>query len=362
MYPYLQNAMKKDGKIVGIPVWIYADTMSIDPGLWKRMGGTDEELPKTWDQFLDWLPTLQERLEANDGRLTDYYITQTEMRYSMVQSILHTYQMQADRKGETPVFNSPRLLELLKRVHEYDFGALGIPEKYIEPQNDSDVWSKQTLLQVNAYRGINNYDYSIPMPLTLNEEDEAFIPVSLYVAFVNPYSTHPEEAKEMLSLITKNQDMDMQYALFTDKTEPIRDPHYEENKKWQDEYLAEMKEALEKAEGEEKAEAEENLRQAEKNIEESERYSWRMSPQNIELYQKYQPLFLVNENAFLYGIIVGRDDPEGMTIMYSLYDYDLSAYEDVINPEDIPKVETVSVEEALGMLDKKIQMMHMEGN
>ena len=181
------------------------------------------------------------------------------------------------------------------------------------------------------------------LPLSFNEGEEPVVPVSLYVAIINPFSEHPEEAKEFLALLLKNLDNGTQYTLFTDKTEPIEN---EGSKEWYDsgvESIETIKEMLETAEGSSKEELEEALKNDEQSLVYAELERWLISPDDIKEYQKCIPYMKALDYFFLYDIFDSSDIEE------------LREQYDNIFGEG-------NVEEVLNMIDKKITTSRKEGN
>ena len=351
MYPYLRDAMKKNGKIIGVPVSLSGEGFGLNKHVFNELKLTEEELPKTWDQLLDWLPVMYARLEGTDFTLVDSYMDSWSFRFQMIRMILNQYQVWMDSKGESYDFNTPLLKNLLQRVNDLDCEALGIKEEVdYEAMNADSYVYHEALLSNSSLYGISSYSYTMILPLGFDEESR-LLPISVDVAFVNPYSEHPEEAKDYLKTVLKKMENNMQYVFFTDKTEPVPSPYAEESQKYYDEYIAEMKKKLEKAEGEEKAELEEELRTTEKQYEENkEDMLWSISSRMIESYQKDMPLFTVEEYSLFNELYNSEDDKESRKLMSGLFNYG--------GDEE----EKISIEEALSLLDTKIQMKRREGN
>lgn len=350
LFPFVQNAVKKNGKIIAVPVSMSGDAFAIPRYVFNELKMTEEELPKTWDQFLDWLPTLPARLEGTDYRLVSDYMGGSQLRMQLIQSILNQYQVMMDSKGEICDFNTPMLKDLLKRVTDLDTEALGLKEEINFEEMDENYVYHESLLNLYGISGVNDYSYSVILPLGFDEESR-MMPVNLEVAFINPYTEHPEEAKEYLRTVLQKLDSGTQYSFFTDKTEPVPSPYAEENIKYQNQYVEELKKQLEKAEGEVKAELEENLREAEKSWEENkEEIMWSITPRMIEGYRKDLPLYMIQDYSLFNDLYSSEDDKEARKIMNGLFRFRGEGEEEV------------SIEEALSLLDKKIQMKRKEGN
>ena len=354
MYPYLQDAVKKDGKVIAVPMSLSSESFCLNREVWKKIGGTDEMLPKTWTQFLDWVVTLPKMLEGSDYLMTDVYTSQYGFRAGIVQAILNQYQVEMDAQGENYNFNTPLLNDLLKRVEEFDYAALGLPEEVdYEALNMSNEWH-ESLLDTYGFNGYSSYSQSVPLSLSLAEDRDPVVPVSIYAAFVNPYSEHPEEAKELLALIMKNQDVYTQYTLYADRTEPIERSDADESRANHEKYIEDMKKWMEEADDEYKAMVEESIRQEEKEWEENQRWLWTIHQDDIDTYLKLSPLFRVQTYNIFNDLWGTDEDKERDKLLSGLFGY--------YGEDEGGNEEKVSISDALALIDQKIQMKRMEGN
>ena len=435
MYPCIRDAVKKDGKIIGVPVSMYIQSMGIRMDAWEKIGGTEEELPKTWDQFFDWLETVPKRLEGTQYALVYEDLDAMNFRYQLIQQILNQYEVRMAQKGDDYLFNTPLLNGLLRRVNEINTEALGIKEHVdmeeegknpseegensenaatptdletadvpadaenaeapAEPApaaaedgaavaldpfaDDGDEEAaagdpagaegenmdsstlygdnyREPILELYGNSGIRSFDYSIPLALGFEDESDRILPVTIGVAFLNPYTTHPEEAREFLAEILKHQDSYDQYTFFADKTEPVRSPYADEMVESHEKYMKSLQKQLEKAEGEAKVQLEEDIRVQEKNWEEQQKYLWSISAETVAAYQKMQSVMKVQGYSFFNSLYQNGDDSnnkEAMRIISGLFGYSF---------DEEGEGEKATAEEALALLDKKIRMMRMEGN
>ncbi len=350
MYPYIQDALKQDGKLVCIPVMTTGESFSVNYDLWKRTGGTEEELPKTWDQFFDWLETLPERFAGQDVKICEEefeYFTSTVMN-----TLIESYQVWMERKGEDFKFNTPVLNRLLSRLNGLDADRIGIKERSEDDDDYGYVVSysyyqeNNTLLSAWAQLPLNRYNSQggHPMALSFAEDEDPVLPVHLNVACVNPFSEHAAEAKEFLALALNNLALADQYAFYSDHTEPVHYSYYEENRENMQKWLDELQKNYDEAdEGEEKINAEEALKQQKDMMEMEEKYSWVMSPETLERFQKNLPsLKVMSRNIY--------DD-----ITQSVEEADWAKVAPIGGGEG-------SLEDALKFIDEKIQMIRMEGN
>ena len=65
LYPNAANAVKKDGHIVAVPLYVYGNTMGINIKAFEKLGYTKDQLPKTWKEFMDLLDELPSKIEGS---------------------------------------------------------------------------------------------------------------------------------------------------------------------------------------------------------------------------------------------------------------------------------------------------------
>ena len=100
---------------------------------------------------------------------------------------------------------------------------------------------------------------------------------------------------------------------------------------------------------------EEEIQSMEKMIDEEEKYSWAMSPEGIERYQKNQHLYKVQDYSFIHDMMKNNDDKKGDE---EESEYDNEYYDLVYGEKNFG----LSADELLNTIDKKIQMIRLEGN
>ncbi|MBR5959464.1 MAG: carbohydrate ABC transporter substrate-binding protein [Clostridia bacterium] len=359
MYPYLQDALKQDGKIVAVPLYAYGYTLGANLEALKMLNIKEEDLPKTWNQFFDWMEKLPELMEGSEVKIS--WEDRMYLRSWILECMIEQYELWMEKKGETDyAFNTPILCDLIRRLNNLDYEGLGASEhvEYNEDDEDGmfdyDDDGKTALLEGYVSTTPSGDRSFVPMFLSFTDDEEPVVPVQIEVAFVNPYSEHQQEAMEFLGLMLNNLDIYNEYAFFADKTEPIRYTNQDESLTMLKEAIEVIKANIEKAEDDEKkAKLEETLKEREENLEEMERYSWRIGQDEIDRYVKNNHLFKVKGYSFynaLFGNNQNNDEDEDKR--YEVYDTIFSSEESI----------KMAPEELMGMLDSKVQMIRMEGN
>ncbi len=349
MYPYIQDAVRQDGKIIGVPVCFDGGSIGIHMEAWKAVGGTEEELPKTWGQFFDWLEKLPERLKGKDISVTDYWTTRLYFRGAILQIMLNQYEIMMEQKGEDDYyFATPEMCELVRRLDNLDYETLQIRESDDEDGDGyMDAMDERTPLLLTD-NSVLFYDTGAYIPIALSfAEEEPVIPIQVSIAFVNPYSAHPQEAMEFLALAGDHLHVNDQYAAYTDMTEPVRGSSFEAERRYILERIDGLKERVQKAKDEENRETlKELLQEAEAELKEMEEESWWINREQIDRYQKWQGYFKARGYSFLNVLYGSGNDEEAQN------EYDRLFYDSIGK----------APEEVLGMLDQKVRMIRMERN
>ena len=359
MYPYVQDALKQNGKIIAIPTGFTGETLGINMHIWKEIGGTEEELPKTWNQFFDWVEKMPERLDGRDVSLSESYTDRVYFRAEILQIMLNQYEAWMESKGDNSyAFASPMMCELLGRLNNLDYDALGIAEHQEEEDRDEedgylynpDEEDKRPLLELYTSPVMNGGGDYEPLLLGFEEGAAPVIPVRICAAFVNPYSEHPQEAMEFLAMAMDNMEVYYSYSAYADKTEPVRDPYFEQNRKMFEKYIERLKKQIAKAEedSEEKQALEESLKAEEEYIKQEEEHAWLVSAEMIENYRKWNAGYRVKGYSFFNDLF--GEDPN---------DEDYNEFEKMFYSNEGAKMDPA---ELLGKLDQKVQMIRMERN
>ena len=342
LYPFVKDAVEQDGKIIAVPAGLTGDGISINLHAWKKLGRTEEELPGTWDQFLDWLETLPESLEGTDVTVARSTIDRLEVRAVLIGYLVEMYQIRMEKEGGDYSFNTPMLRGLLRRIADLDYEAL-CPET----AGETAAADTESLLDFDGFRGIEGAGQKVPLALAFEDGEAPIVPVSLFAGFVNPYSEHQEEAKEFLALVLKKLNHTGQYSLFADRTEPVRS-QIEVDPESTAELIGKIRTKLETAEGEDKELLEEALLREQKTLEDTERSMWLISAEDIGQYRKSQEHFAILDSYFIRDLVGTGEDREAVEAFMLLFYGDENG---VINPE-----------KALEIIDKQLRMKRLEGN
>lgn len=101
----------------------------------------------------------------------------------------------------------------------------------------------------DGYTAMSGYD---ALPLAIGEGAQPQTLASLLVAFVNPYSEHPEEATAFLETLVEEMDGVLKIEISPQNNAPLPKPHYQQELAAYDEQIAMLQKRLETADAQER--------------------------------------------------------------------------------------------------------------
>lgn len=345
MYPGIRRAVMRDGEVVAVPVQTYGWAMGVNPDALEALGLTYDEIPRNWPDFLDFLVELPEMLPEDESvRVFESYMIQSDVKYNLRNSIMEEYQMWLNDVGLEKGYDTPELRTMLEKVMDIDYSIFGLPEEYEEDEGGV-MWiyddSKQTLFSTGIGCTIGNfYSGQLPLLLSVSPEYEPHLPMELSVAFVNPFSEHPELAAEFIAEMYARVPVSTTYNFSDALNEPIRSRYYEENMQNMLDSIAEMEKQLETAEAVDVPLLEESIGYMKQALEENEKYWWEISPESIEWFRSWDENIAVQQFNYLYAD--GSGEIWELTSQFVNGMIDLDTY--------------------IKSIDRKATMMAMEGN
>ena len=178
-----------------------------------------------------------------------------------------------------------------------------------------------------------------PVIMALDAQTEPVFALSTTVAFINPFTQHPDEALAFMEEIADAMPQTTLYSLNPNLSEPIRSSWYESNLKEMNEYLDQLKSQLERADEADKQMLEEEIVDYEGYIQDMDANAWDASAEQIAWYRENAEALRLQGVQWLYSENGG--DAYNLVWQYINGEVDLNAM--------------------LSGIDKKLQMMMMEG-
>ncbi len=318
LYPWLSDAVTKDGKAYALPFYLNVQVMfSWNKEAAKKLGLEDRR-PESWMEFYELLKEMPQLLDDNPAvSLFEPYLTVGRAREQLFAAMLSDYLLYLGtlEPGQRS-FDTQEMYNMIKAFESVNFYDLGLAEE----EEDSYSWTGENIL-LQTWGSISpqrwGADENENMLLSVGEGIPARAAGTLSVLIVNPYSKNRDAAIELLETVAEKIEGADRIAMCPDENEPIKSPYAEENLKYIDEYIASLEKSLEEAGEDEKEIYQEQLDDLlEEKQHYLDEYIWDVSAKNIEQYRKDADLIQIS--TYL-GIDMNSDSSEQMRNLLEQY-------------------------------------------
>ena len=348
MYPSLRECLSFDGHLVALPVFLNGFSLGINETALNTLGLSMDDVPDNWPDFLDFLAGLEEPLKQHSGVHLFYAgYTVEAARTDLFNAIFDDYQHYVNLVDPTMGYDTELLHGLLEKLEQIDFTALGLEmgEESLDEEDDDfgyiDYSDEGVLLQTDVGCVIGNfyYDFS-PLLMRMTPEADASIVLETAVAVINPFTKNPEGAIAFMEELADNLSKSTLYCMDPTQNEPYRGAWNEESIADLTQMVEEQRKALETAEAADKQAIEEDIRSMEESLAYYEENAWEISPREIEWYRAHDDHVVVAKLNWLYA----DESGEANDLIYQYQDGQ------------------IGIDEMLKGIDRKVQMMMLEGN
>lgn len=295
LYPFLQEEVMQDGKLMAVPVEMYAYSF----GYTRHLKETDFAAPDTFLALCQFL---------NDWGEQEYYDTysdyqpfaQTEIQQSMQGMAMELYADYMMATGQKWTLNSPVLREMLEAVSNLDVSDWEFQIDY-ETATDEDwdeLYEKNELFSTYASIDVRYQPdpWEISAPLTMTADSPLCIGTEVTVFFINPRSRHLDAALTYLEGYIQALPQADLAAMCPGRNDPIENPYYEQNLKSYDEQIAQMEESMKTAKEADKTALEEQLASLQEWRAEYERdHRYLATADSIAAYRAIEESFFVRK-------------------------------------------------------------------
>ncbi|MEG1360188.1 MAG: ABC transporter substrate-binding protein [Clostridia bacterium] len=298
MYPEYKNAVMADGKLYGVPVDTIGTTFGVNIALWKDLGLTEEELPKTFAELFDfaanWAADYGE--DHSDIPLFDYM--QADMMLFTL--MLNQYMAYTQKKGENLRFDTEVFRKLLDSYKAIDFEEL----KSVSGSDKNAYFVQNSLFSVSMAVGQYTYrdENMKPLYLSVKEGEEPFVTSNMSLLIINPKTKRMNDAVLYVQNYLDNlPKAGANMMLFPEHNDPVEDPNYTQKKEELEKALADAKGRLEKADAENKASIKEEITGLEEGIKYVEAHRYALTAENIANFREEvaPKMFVQSQNVLM---------------------------------------------------------------
>ncbi len=348
MYPEVQKALMKDGKIYGVPANFVLSGWRWNQPKMEELGLT---IPTTMNEYYQLVGTWEEDYAEDYPELT--LVPLTTGKAGLFSQALNEYLITYETADAPITFDTPAFREVLSTIADLPVEDVDLEELRKNPMALLSAPQKEALIEPMVYDMFNQYgkrDEETAKPLTEVRPPLPFTPdtparsmAQLIVYVINPRTKNMEQAKTFIEYATRHMADETRVAVLPDDNEPVRDPDYEEGRKRLEQQLAEAKTRLDTADAADKQALENRIAEMQKVLDNAEQLSWSLSAENIAAYRQLAP----HMNLLIGSVIMNMDNQAGLEEFNKI----AQRYIDGEMP----------MEQALRELDKKAQMMYLEG-
>lgn len=348
MYPNLLDGLSINGRLVALPVEMNSWTVGINEQALEALGYTLADVPDNWSDFLDFLAGLAQPLAEHPGVHFWYGgFSDKDVRNALFNALFEDYQRYVNLTDPTMGYNTELLRGLLTKLEGIDFVALGCEEASEDEADEgmntgyADYSDDSILIEMSVGCSIGNfYGNFTPVLLKLDADTPAYLALASTVAFINPYTKHPDEALAFIETLADCLPNATLYCLDPNLNEPIRGKVNEESLEEAREAVASLQADLDAADEADRQMLEEEMRDLQENLTYWETYGWDVSQREIEWYRAHGDHLAIAKADWLYA----DESGEAWELIYQYNEGH------------------IGMDEMLSGIDRKVQMMLMEGN
>lgn len=219
MLPSVQRLVIQDGELYGVPFFCNIQYYMYNPDAWEAAGLSEEDIPTSFEEYLDFLEAWAERIRVNPEYEISVINTFDSEQYGahsyiqhLVGLLLDNHIMQCNYAGEPLRFDTPTFRTLLMRCQE-----IGAALYAYEPEE------KGYLALFDVRNGMRELAHLVPLRLTA--EQPVLIKAMLYCKFLNVRSGEKEIATQYLENCLTYQKAEEAAYLYVD-AQPIENKEY----------------------------------------------------------------------------------------------------------------------------------------
>ena len=194
MYPGLQRAVARDGKLAAVPLYgcTYTD-VSFDPNVMAALNLTQDALPDTWEEFLDLLLELSRGPQPQTFCLNADYADAEEFSRAIFNRICNAYLRLCRYENRRVDFSDPQFEALAALWRQIDFDAFRYA---LRDMPDNTVEGALFYMDDAHFYG----NWTIARPLRFSKDHPLVSRSSGVAAVVNPESARRELAFDYIRL------------------------------------------------------------------------------------------------------------------------------------------------------------------
>jgi hypothetical protein len=282
MYPRMKEQVMRDGKLYGLPIYVYTfDALGYNPELFEKAGLA---VPQTLFELMDQLESFAQR---DDTLLM--YASLSGTSEAVLRYISHAYLSATTAKSPEMAFDPETFRSLIARWEAISPGLEKDTAQEMLAESPSMFCSRFLFTPGNGNYLLDEYKV---LPLAIGDGYEKILPAVLGAMIVNPASKNQAEAIRFLDFYEENMPWQQRFAMYPDENDPVADPEMLKsvNEKEQDIQL--LTDQLAACAPEDQKQLTEQLEQAKKDLASLKADMWVIGADEISAYRDIAGMLL----------------------------------------------------------------------
>lgn len=289
MYPYLRQALVRDGRILAVPFTASYAALARFTLAWQHMGLGTEDIPRSYPDLLRFVDRWNAELADLYPHISLFGAGADAAVYKQVlfNNLLTQWRLLHQAEG-TPVRYAP-LKGVIQQLLDTDFSRIGESDmqqggmeggrQVFFPGHDVFVGGGMEPVRFHA--------------LSVLEGTQAYTSADAMLLLVNPHTRNPQGALRFVRYVLEKLSPEARIFLRPDINEPVPMPglnldHYVEN-------IAQTKAAMEKAEGAQRTELEAMLGRIEADYQEQQQHAFLVTGEGIQGLRALDDTFVLRQ-------------------------------------------------------------------
>jgi len=298
MDPKLTSLLRQDQRYAAFPKHASVNVLCINTDTMRAFGLTQEDMPRTFSDFLPWLARQAETARELGLALTDNNFSLRRMAFGLLMDL---YVEQCEKEHMWPDFQSFQFPELLAQIDQCfpDNMPMPLPEA-----GDSEI-PFPLLSQQDVGQGWPVKQGWIPLFLRLSEDTEPIITVQITAYIINPYSKNKEGALAYLEYVSTWMDDETRLLLSQTPIAPVKDPAVIQEIQLLEEEKERLTQVLASPEPQDQDAMQRMLEDIDAQLRGLEDRKWIISPEDIQRVECYRPSFHLRGEATFFASATG---------------------------------------------------------
>lgn len=303
MYPFLKDALMRDGKVIALPFFKSSSIYFYNPKAFEEVGLTEKDVPKTYGELLDFITRWGEEFSEQYPSMS-LFGQETDERFfkeHVLRTILEDRLYACMRKGEPVTYDTVEMKALLDKLKDTDFSS--IHALMPDPPADNDFWKKQ-LFQIGSEASTQSYIVMNPsyMPLQLSDQEPPVVLTDMEVLIINPYSQNYDTAMKFMEYMAGSLPATLRADLMPGENHPVFRKGAEKDLEWFEKNIPKAEKDLEEAKAEDKRIYQDSLDSLLAEYENAKRFAWESTGESIAAYRALDPYFMLKKPNPIYGL------------------------------------------------------------